>query len=182
MMELNQGVLLLNTTYEPLTIISAKRAFKLLFSKKAHPIEYTNFFAYTVRSKIKIPSVIQIAYFVKKPYTKPKFSKKAVFIRDNYQCQYCGTFTTKPTIDHVLPRSKGGKTTWQNVVTACPSCNNKKSNKTLKEANLKLIKEPKEPNYLVYTTFTHGVKRMEAWKKYFEPATRPNSPVPVLLS
>ncbi len=181
-MELNQGVLLLNTTYEPLTIISAKRAFKLLFSKKAHPIEYTNFFAYTVRSKIKIPSVIQIAYFIKKPYTKPKFSKKAVFIRDNYQCQYCGTFTTKPTIDHVLPRSKGGKTTWQNVVTACPSCNNKKSNKTLKEANLKLIREPKEPNYIVYTTFTHGVKRMETWKKYFEPATRPNSPVPVLLS
>jgi 5-methylcytosine-specific restriction endonuclease McrA len=167
-MESDQSVLLLNSTYEPLTVVHARRALKLLFSKKAHTIEESNHFMSTVRARIRVPSVIQIVYFVKKPYSKPKFSKRSVFIRDNYQCQYCGKYSQKPTIDHVIPRCKSGKNDWANVVTACHECNNKKGDRTLKEAGMRLIRQPKEPQYMVYSTIITPHK-MRRWEKYFNP-------------
>ncbi len=164
----DQPVLLLNSTYEPLTVITARRAMKLLFSKKAHTLEQTNIFMATVRSRVRIPSVIQIIYYIKKPYTKPRFSKKSVFIRDNYLCQYCGKKESKPTIDHIIPRSKKGKTNWNNVVTACHTCNNKKSNRTLKQAGMKLIREPGEPRYMVYSSVI-APSKIKRWEKWFFP-------------
>ncbi len=160
-----QSVLLLNTTYEPLTVLNPKRALKLLFSNKAHIVENGHSYISTVRARIKVPSVIQISYYVKKPYSKPKFSKKAVFLRDNYTCQYCGKHLVKPTMDHIIPKSKGGKTDWHNVVTACSPCNNKKGNRTLKEAGMHLICQPSEPKYLIQSDFNR--KHWEKWDKYF---------------
>jgi 5-methylcytosine-specific restriction endonuclease McrA len=109
-MEADQSVLLLNTTFEPLTVVTARRALKLLFSKKAQSIEDGGAYIQTIRAKVRIPSVIQIVYYIKKPYLAPKFSKRSVFIRDSFNCQYCGRHNPKPTIDHIIPRSKGGKT------------------------------------------------------------------------
>ncbi len=148
-MESDQCVLLLNSTYEPLTLVKPRRALKLLFSKKAHTLEHGNAFIATIKSRVRIPSVIQIIYYVKKPYSRPRFSKKSVFIRDNFQCQYCGKHSPRPTIDHIIPKSKKGRTDWFNVVTACHSCNNKKSDRTFKEANMKLIKKSGEPKYWI---------------------------------
>ena len=170
-MESDQSVLLLNSTYEPLTVVPARRALNLIFSKKAHAVEESNNFMSTVRAKIRVPSVIQIVYFVKKPYSKPKFSKRSVFIRDNYQCQYCGKHSTKPTIDHVIPRSKGGRNDWANAVTACHECNNKKGDRALKEAGMKLIRTPKEPQYMVYSTIITPT-RMKKWERYFNQAEK----------
>jgi len=165
-MDTYQRVLLLNSTYEPLTVVNARRALKLLFSKKAHTVEQSKLFIATIKARIRLPSVIQIMYYVKKPYSRPKFSKKSVFIRDNYQCQYCGRYSTRPTIDHVVPKCKGGKTGWHNVVTACHNCNNKKSDRTLKEANMNLIKSPREPRYIIYSSIITPSK-MKRWEKYF---------------
>jgi 5-methylcytosine-specific restriction endonuclease McrA len=162
----SSSVLLLNSTFEPLTIINVRRAFKLLFTKKAHSVEDSPYYLSTVRARIRIPSVIQIVYYVKRPYSQPKFSKKSVFIRDNYQCQYCGNHTVKPTLDHVIPRSKNGNNDWYNVVTACTSCNNKKGNRTLKEAGMTLIRPPSEPKYLIYSTIISQAN-VKKWEKYF---------------
>jgi len=178
-MESDQSVLLLNSTYEPLTVVNARRALKLLFSKKAHAVEQGSIFISTIKSRIRIPEVIQIMYFVKKPYLRPKFSKKSVFIRDNYQCQYCGKQSNKPTIDHIIPRSKGGKTNWFNVVTACHNCNNKKSDRTLKEADMKLIKKPGEPRYMIYSSVI-SPSRIKRWEKYFYPKEKPSKALAAL--
>ena len=167
-MESDPGVLLLNSTFEPLTVVNPRRAFKLLFAKKAHVIENNGGFISTVKSRIRIPSVIQICYFVKKPYTRPKFSKRSVFIRDNYTCQYCGKHESKPTIDHLLPRSKGGKSDWSNTVTACHACNNKKGDRTIKDAGMRLLKLPGEPKYMVYSTIISPA-RVKRWEKFFYP-------------
>ncbi|MCX8092911.1 MAG: HNH endonuclease [Candidatus Goldbacteria bacterium] len=162
----SSSVLLLNSTFEPLTIINVRRALKLLFTKKAHPVEDSPYYLSTVKAKIRIPSVIQILYYVKRPYSRPKFSKKSVFMRDNYQCQYCGKHTNKPTLDHVIPRSKNGTNDWYNVVTACPDCNNKKGDRTLKEAGMTLVKQPSEPKYMIYSTILTPAN-IKRWEKYF---------------
>jgi len=165
-MEPDQSVLLLNSTYEPLTVINPRRALKLLFSKKAHSVEESQYFISTVRSRIRMPSVIQVAYFVKKPFSRPKFSKKSVFIRDNYRCQYCGAHSAKPTIDHIIPRCKGGRNDWTNTVTACHGCNNKKGDRPLKEADMKLVRQPGEPQFMVYSAIITPA-RIKKWEKYF---------------
>jgi 5-methylcytosine-specific restriction endonuclease McrA len=162
----SSSVLLLNSTFEPLTIINVRRALKLLLTKKAHAVEDSTNYISTVKAKIRVPSVIQIVYYVKRPFSRPKFSKKSVFIRDNYQCQYCGKHSAKPTLDHVIPRSKNGTNDWFNVVTACPDCNNKKGNRTLKEAGMKLIRQPSEPKYLIYSTILTQ-SNIKKWEKYF---------------
>ncbi len=165
-MEVDQRVLLLNSTYEPLTILTARRAVKLIFANKANVVEHSSEYLSTIRSRIKIPSVIQIVYFVKKPYARPKFSKKAVFARDNYRCQYCGVQMAKPTIDHVLPRSRKGPNDWSNVVTACGSCNNKKGSRTPKEAGMRLVRVPGLPRHFVSSAIIPP-SRYKKWEKYF---------------
>lgn len=167
-MEADHSVLLLNTTFEPLTVVTARRALKLLFSKKAHSIEEGGAFIQTIRARVRIPSVIQIVYYIRKPYMAPKFSKRSVFIRDGYNCQYCGKHTPKPTIDHIIPRSKGGKTNWSNVVTACHACNNRKGDRSLKESGMRLIKDPQEPKFLVYSAIISPA-RVKKWERYFHP-------------
>jgi hypothetical protein len=139
---------------------------KLLFNNKAHVIEHGGMFFSTVKTKFLMPSVIQIEYYVRKPYKKPRFSKKAVFTRDNYQCQYCGCILPRPTLDHIIPRCKGGENTWTNVVTACHACNNKKGDRPIREAGLKLASMPYEPKYIISSEM--GSKRKcENWEKYF---------------
>lgn len=165
-MDGDQRVLLLNSTYEPLTILTARRAVKLIFSKKANVVEQSSEYLSTVRSRIRLPSVIQIVYFVNKPYARPKFSKKAVFARDNYRCQYCGVQMAKPTIDHVIPKSRKGASDWSNVVTACGLCNNKKGSLTPKEAGMKLLRAPGIPRHFVSSAIIPPL-RYKRWVKYF---------------
>jgi len=162
----DSSILLLNTTFEPLAVLNLRRALKLLFSKKALPIEESNMIVHTVNKQIIIPSVIQITYFIRKPFTRPKFSKKAIFMRDSGRCQYCGTYTHKPTIDHIIPKSKKGKNDWVNVVTACPECNNKKGDRTLKEAKMDLIRHPFEPKFIIYS-LSISQSKLKHWEKYF---------------
>ena len=164
-MDGDQRVLLLNSTYEPLTILTARRAVKLIFARKANVVEHSSDYLATVRSRIKLPSVIQVVYFVKKPYARPKFSKKAVFARDNYRCQYCGVQMAKPTIDHVVPRSRKVLNDWANVVTSCSACNNKKGSRTPKEAGMQLLRQPQLPKYFISSVIVPPAK-YKKWEKY----------------
>ncbi|MEI7641045.1 MAG: HNH endonuclease [bacterium] len=162
----DQNVLLLNTTLEPLSVINARRALNLLFSKKAFPVETSSVKIRTVRNTINLPSVIQIVYYIRKPFTRPRFSKKAIFMRDGFTCQFCGNHTAKPTVDHLIPSSKGGTNSWTNVVTACPECNNKKGDKTLEEVKMRLIRHPYEPKFIIHSLAVSQAKAKK-WEKYF---------------
>jgi 5-methylcytosine-specific restriction endonuclease McrA len=158
-------VLVLNQSYQPLTICSPQRAYALIFLAKAEILEtYKNKFIRTVNRKYALPSVIKLNKYVKLTFRTVEISRKNIFKRDNSKCQYCGT-KFHLTIDHIIPKSRGGEDTWENLVTACIKCNNSKGNRTPKEANMKLMSVPKKPNYIVFLRTSLG-KIEDNWKQY----------------
>ena len=130
------------------------------------PIEDDDDFVQTINQKIKIPKVIILSRFDRVPKKRPRFSQKNIWIRDNFTCQYTGK-KLRPgegNIDHVVPRSKGGSTSWDNCVLACKQVNAKKADATPEEAGLKLLKKPEPPKELPvfhYITNKHNVKEWE---------------------
>ena len=175
---IQQRVLLLNgSTWEPLAVITVPRAINLLLAGKAIVIEQTGEFLRTVRSKYEVPSVIALKSYINVPRRKSHWSRKGVLVRDNYTCIYCGikpggsqkgSILTKRdfTIDHIIPRSKGGRDTWSNTACACAKCNHRKGNRLHNEAGMRLKWEPKTPrtSYLVIALGTGP----EVWKRYVE--------------
>ena len=145
-----ENTLLLSATYEPVRIISWKKAIILTLLGKVDVLEE---YALTIHSpsiSLQLPAVVKLQRYVKYLPRKVKFSRQNLYHRDNYTCQYC--HHPKPmsqlTYDHVIPRSRGGKTNWTNVVTACVRCNLKKGNQLINQINFRLLKEPAEPNWL----------------------------------
>lgn len=166
---LNRGVLVLNQNYEPLNVCRLRRALVLLIQEKASVVEYDSVTIHTVTRSFEAPSVIRLEYFIRKPRkTRIPLSRKSIFARDNYTCQYCGVTSKELTLDHVIPRRLGGKSTWENLVSACKKCNNKKSDKTLLQVNMKLMSEPKEVQYYHSVSFAHypSLLNHDVWKKY----------------
>lgn len=166
---LNQGVLVLNQNYEPLNVCRLRRALCLVLQNKASVIEYDSVVVHTVNQAFEAPSVIRLEYYIHKPRkTRVPLSRKSIFARDNYMCQYCGLTSKDLTLDHVIPRRLGGKSTWENLVSACKKCNNKKSDKTLHQANMKLNNEPKEMQFYHTVSFAHypNLLHHDVWKKY----------------
>jgi 5-methylcytosine-specific restriction endonuclease McrA len=162
--------LLLNSSYEPMRVVSWQKALILWFQGKVEVLEYHAVFARSVSSSFKLPSVLKLkAYVRNRAHTHVRFCRENVYIRDNYTCQYCGhRFSTKNlTLDHVLPVSREGKKDWHNVVSACRSCNQKKANKTPVEARMPLLKEPKVPSWLPLTDFEYSSDDIPSvWKQY----------------
>jgi 5-methylcytosine-specific restriction endonuclease McrA len=171
-------VLLLNgNTWEPLTVISVQRAINLLLNEKAIMVEESGEFLRTIRDRFSIPSVIALRSYVNVPRRHAHWSRKGVLVRDNYMCVYCGIqlgemqkgkVITKSelTIDHIVPKSRGGKDTWTNTACACASCNHKKGDKMPNEVGFKMRWEPKTPrtSYLVIALGTGPA----VWKRYIE--------------
>ena len=162
---LNRSVLLLNRDYEPLSVCTVKRAIRLIYLRKAEMVEKNSGWIHSVSTKVPIPCVIRLARRVKVPHKKIILNRKNLMIRDNFTCQYCGKRSHDLTIDHVIPKQYGGKDTWENLVVACQSCNNRKANQTPEQAGLKLIRPPRKPHYFFYLQKIIGVK-YEAWKPY----------------
>ena len=143
--------LVLNAGYEPILMVSWKRALCLVLSEKAEIVaEYDR----TVRSvslRFQLPSVVRLHRYVRsiRRFGLVPCSRKNVFIRDKYKCQYCGVQCNQKTatIDHVIPKSKGGKTSWDNVVCCCDQCNRKKGSHFLHETNYTLNKKPRQPTW-----------------------------------
>ncbi|MEK7474976.1 MAG: HNH endonuclease [Candidatus Coatesbacteria bacterium] len=170
---LNDAVLLLNSTYEPLNVINVKRALRLVLTRKADPVEADGAIVHTITRSFPLPVVVRLAYYVRRPNQRVKFTKRTVLARDQHTCQYCGAQTRDLTLDHVLPKTLGGETIWTNVVAACKKCNGAKGGRTLKEAGLKLRRAPREPRFLPYLRLVKN-SYQRAWDKYL--FTDPESP------
>jgi len=143
-----KNTLLLNSDYMPIKVISWQRAVCLWFTDKVEIVEeYNDFDLRSVSFTMKCPAVVRLLNYVKAFRKTVKFSRINIFHRDNFTCQYCGVQPgiKELTFEHIVPRSRGGKTTWENIVTACYPCNVKKGSKTLREAKMRLLSVPKEP-------------------------------------
>jgi len=174
-------VLLLNGhTWEPLAIISVARAVNLVLAEKATVVEQSGRSLRTVSTTFPVPSVIALRTYINVPRRKAQWSRKGVLARDNYTCIFCGTrigdsvrgkILTKAdlTVDHLLPRSRGGRDTWTNTACACYACNHRKGDRLLEETGMKLRWEPKIPrtSYLVIAIGSGP----DAWKQYIELAS-----------
>lgn len=145
--------LVLNVTEQPLAVVSAERAIRLILKDKVDVVASNGTVMRSAEEEFSVPSVVRIRHFVHVPYNPaaPIVSRKAVFARDNGLCQYCGR--KAENLDHVMPRSKGGAHSWLNLVAACKRCNSRKSDRTLKEAGMKLLRAPKEPKGSRYYVF-----------------------------
>ena len=162
------SVLVLNATFEPLSVVSVRRAVVLLLKEKAEIVEAAEAELRSEQLTIPTPLVIRLVYYVRIPYrVSIPLTRRTVLARDHYTCQYCGEQPPRKelTVDHILPRSRGGHTTWDNVVTACQRCNGRKGNRTPEEANLKMRSKPTQPRYVALAMIESPDAR-KAWRKY----------------
>jgi 5-methylcytosine-specific restriction endonuclease McrA len=170
-MKPNGNVLVLNENFEPLNVTSWQRAVSLLFLGKATAVQHDGRTLHSPNTELVMPSVVRLNYHVKRPLPEVKISRSAIMARDGYTCQYCGKKGKDLTLDHVIPRERGGGHTWENLVASCIECNNKKGNRSLADAGLVLARPPRRPRfipYLSYATFTAALKH-EEWRDYLEP-------------
>ncbi len=161
--------LLLNVTYEPLRIISWKRAIVMLTLGKVEVVEEYDRDVRSITFSLKMPSVVRLLHYVKSGKRKIKFSRANIYARDKYTCQYCGNRkpTEELTYDHIFPKSRGGETCWENIVTACYDCNMKKGGRTPAEKGMKLLKKPKRPEWLpVVNICLHLKDPPDNWMSY----------------
>jgi len=195
---LDCNVLVLNKHYMAIRIIGARRAFSLLFRELAEVVsvekdKYSNYdfqswcelsqlkrhfepdghdWVSTVNFYIAVPRIIRLLFYDRLPRTEVKLNRRNIFARDKNKCQYCGKRqpTSELSLDHVIPRSMGGKTAWENIVCACASCNVKKGGRTPKLAGMTLIQKPIKPkhNPLVHIHLSH--QRYHSWKQFLDHA------------
>jgi len=142
---INLPVLVLNQNYEPFDICRVRRAVVLIYRSKAEMLEDGSGFIHSANCDFPVPSVIRLARMIKRPWHEKRLARIEIFRRDHYTCQYCGKETQQLTLDHVIPRYRGGQHTWKNVVSACISCNRRKAGRTPQEAGMKLIQRPSPP-------------------------------------
>ena len=159
-------VLVLNTTYEPLNVCSVRRALVLLLKDKAEVLEQSGAALRSERGTYEIPLVIRLNSYVRIPRraASARISRRAVFARDSHRCQYCGS-ARHLTVDHVVPRSKGGADTWDNLVTSCAPCNRKKGDRPLHLAGLRLMRPPRAPGPGAFVLL-HVDQVHESWRPY----------------
>ncbi len=186
---LTKRVLVLNRLWQAVNIIGVKRAFSLLFQDQAKVIHseledfqvlrFTEWIDFsishqsengwncvrTVRWEIRAPKILLLSHYDRLPMKEVKFTRLNLFERDNYTCQYCRkTYSQKElNLDHVIPRERGGKTTWENIVTSCLRCNSRKRNRLPHEANMFLIRKPHRPKFRPFINFLLGSDLDESW-------------------
>ena len=167
---INLPVLVLNQNYEPLNVCRVRRAVVLLHQGKADMLENGSGFIHSASYLFQLPSVIRLAYVIKRPRPQRKLTRIEVFNRDQYTCQYCGRESRQLTLDHVIPRYRGGEHTWENVVSACIPCNRHKAGRTPSEAGMRLSHQPAAPrgNSYFYIPY-HYLQARSEWQKYLPP-------------
>jgi 5-methylcytosine-specific restriction endonuclease McrA len=161
-----QQVLVLNASYEPLNVCSMRRAHVLVWKGKAEVIESHDRPLRSAASAFVRPHVIRLLQYVRVPRAiKRRISRRALFARDGWKCVYCGTGSGRLTLDHVIPRSRGGDSVWENVVTACAPCNLRKGDRLLEEAAMSLPRPPRAPAPVLFIRL--ATQRVpESWRQY----------------
>jgi hypothetical protein len=157
-------VLVLNSTYRPINITSWRRAMILMYKGKANGMEYNG---NMINGKYPLPEIIKLVNYVPMPYADVVLSRKNIYLRDNHTCQYCGKSGSTMTIDHIVPKSRGGRETWSNMVVCCARCNNRKGDRTLEEAGMKLTGPPYRPPSSLYLHMTRLSNIPRSWYDYF---------------
>jgi 5-methylcytosine-specific restriction endonuclease McrA len=146
-----QQVLVLNASYEPLNVCTVRRAHVLLYKGKAEVIEHLDQPLRSATGSFVWPHVIRLLNYVRVPRAiQRKISRRALFARDGWRCVYCGTTNGRLTLDHVVPRSKGGESIWENVVTACAPCNLRKGDRSLEQVGMVLKTLPRPPQPVLF--------------------------------
>ncbi len=160
------SALVLNITEDPLSVVAAKRAAILVMEGKADVVCPSDLKLNSEHLSIDVPSIIRLKYYVRISYERPRtISRRSIFARDGHRCQYCGD--RADSIDHIVPKSKGGKHVWENVVAACKSCNSKKQDYMLKETSLKLMCQPKTPGIFTRLLLS-GREAPDHWQPYLK--------------
>jgi 5-methylcytosine-specific restriction endonuclease McrA len=165
---MNRPVLLLNANYEPIHVCNTRRAMGLLMTHKAEIILNGRGVIHAAASTFLRPSVMRLSYMVHRPRPRIKLTKKEILRRDNYICQYCGQESAHMTVDHVLPRRLGGAHWWDNLVAACPACNHRKGGKTLAQARMTLLRQPREPLPTADYLFGRYLEQNGEWGSYLQ--------------
>jgi 5-methylcytosine-specific restriction endonuclease McrA len=162
------SALVLNATYEPLGVVSARRAVILVLADKAEVVHGSDHAMHSEHLTVTIPSVVRLTTYVRVPVRRrAPLNRRAIFARDDARCQYCGG--TAESIDHVVPRSRGGGHEWENVVAACRPCNARKRDRLLSETSMALRRWPRAPRELTWVTVAVG-SVPTAWEPYLQPA------------
>ncbi len=165
---MGQRVLVLNASYEPLQLISLRRAVVLLLQEKAEMIEAAEQRLRARSFSLEVPLVIRLVYYIRIPRRlRLPCSRRGVLTRDRETCMYCGAQPGRSqlTVDHIIPRSRNGQTTWENVVAACRECNHRKGGRTPEEANMVLAVRPRQPQYVAFALLGE-LERHDVWRKY----------------
>jgi 5-methylcytosine-specific restriction endonuclease McrA len=188
---LNENVLVLNRLWQAINVCTVERAFMLLYMGHAEVVvenggnfqtfdfgEWREFsqghhgedVVHTVSFRIRIPRVILLLFFDRLPHKEVKFTRHNIFERDRNMCQYCGKHFDRRdlNLDHVVPRDRGGTTTWENIVCACIPCNTRKANRTPTEAGMHLIKKPKRPKWRPFVNVTLSNIAHDSWKHFLD--------------
>ncbi|ADE55333.1 HNH endonuclease [Coraliomargarita akajimensis] len=189
---LKYRVLVLNRLWQPVNIIGVQRAFSLLLQDHAQAIntrdgqfqmmssaewldycesdvpEANEAYLQTVKLRIRVPKVLLLREYSKLPVQEVKFTRENLFERDNYRCQYCGDSfeALELNMDHVIPRDKGGRTSWENIVTSCIQCNSRKANRLPHQASMHLIRKPERPRQRPFISSLIGNDCDEAWEHF----------------
>ncbi len=164
------SVLVLNASFEPLSVVAVRRALVLVFRGKAETVEARNEMWHSERMSMTVPSVVRLTRYVHVPYQRSvPVTRRAVFGRDDHRCQYCSA--PADSIDHVVPRSRGGQHTWDNVVACCRRCNVRKGSRLPSEIGLVLRRRPEPPSRLGWIYATSGYRSDPSWERYLEAQT-----------
>jgi 5-methylcytosine-specific restriction endonuclease McrA len=160
--------LVLNATFEALCVVPSRRALVLVLADKAETVHGTGRLVHSERLALEEPSVVRLVRFVRVPFPRRRsLNRRAVFVRDDHTCQYCGA--PADSIDHVVPRSRGGGHTWDNVVAACSRCNAVKRDRLLHETSMRLLQPPRQPKMTTWFLLAdRGVP--PTWAPYLDPA------------
>ena len=187
-----ERVLLLNRLWQAVNIVGVKRAYRLLFKDRAqvlyhdgdnfyilhsaewisfsmdHPPRHGEYYVRTINFKIRVPKILLLCDYHRLPIKEVKMTRRHLFERDNYACQYCGQQLPPQqlNLDHVLPRDRGGRTTWENVVTSCIPCNAHKANRLPHEAGMRLKHKPIRPKRRPFVSFASHEKVDDSWKHF----------------
>ena len=161
-----EPVLVLNANFEPINVCSTRRAIGLILAEKAAMVVNGRGHIHTINQLLPRPSVIRLEHMIHRPRPRVKLTRREVFRRDNYTCQYCGRHVSPLTVDHILPKRLGGKHIWTNVVAACPGCNHRKGGRRLEEVNMYLLHEPKEPTASADYLYGRHLDENGEWEPY----------------
>jgi len=157
--------LVLNASYEPLSVVTTRRAIVLVMHERAEVIETNGKVWHSERITMSSPSVVKLRHYVKIPRARRvPLNRRAIFLRDDHSCQYCSR--PAENVDHVIPRSQGGEHKWNNVVASCRRCNSKKGGRTPVQAGLQLLRAPRPPRRNSWVLVQSGTRVDPAWEQY----------------